>query len=72
MSTSERSVDLDKPFRFEGLHFKRWKQKMLFYLTIKKRAYVLTSEKPVLPKDDEEANDDLLNDIEYWEEDDVA
>ena len=45
---------------------------MFFYLTKKKIAYVLTSEKPLLPNNDEEANDDFLNDIEYWEEDDVA
>ena len=36
------------------MHFKRWKQKCLF----------------ILPKEDEEANDELLKDIEYWEEDD--
>ncbi|KAL5831729.1 hypothetical protein ACOSQ4_017083 [Xanthoceras sorbifolium] len=43
------STDLNKPFCFEGIHFKRWRQKMLFFLTIKKVAYVLTTEKPILP-----------------------
>ncbi|ONI14158.1 hypothetical protein PRUPE_4G265600 [Prunus persica] len=38
--------DLNKPSKFEGLHFKRWRQKMLFYLTTKKLAFVCTSVKP--------------------------
>ncbi|KAL5756461.1 hypothetical protein ACOSQ2_021207 [Xanthoceras sorbifolium] len=42
------SIDLNKPFCFEGIHFKRWRQKILFFLTIKKVAYVLTTEKPIL------------------------
>ncbi|KAL5857516.1 hypothetical protein ACOSQ3_004974 [Xanthoceras sorbifolium] len=42
------STDLNKPFHFEGIHFKRWRQKMLFFLTIKKVAYILTTEKSIL------------------------
>ncbi|GKA97760.1 retrovirus-related pol polyprotein from transposon TNT 1-94 [Tanacetum coccineum] len=40
-------ADINKPFRFEGVHFKRWKQKM-FFLTMKKVASALTSQKPVV------------------------
>lgn len=32
------NTDINKPFRFEGLHFKRWKQKMSFFLTTQKLA----------------------------------
>ncbi|ONI21421.1 hypothetical protein PRUPE_2G065000 [Prunus persica] len=38
--------DPNKPSKFEGLHFKRWRQKMLFYPTTKKLASVCTSDKP--------------------------
>ncbi|PNX85361.1 hypothetical protein L195_g041429, partial [Trifolium pratense] len=31
----------EKPFKFEGLHFKRWQQKMYFFLTLKKVVNVL-------------------------------
>ncbi|GKF07809.1 hypothetical protein Tco_0042033 [Tanacetum coccineum] len=52
MSTDEVSgvvvADINKPFRFEGVHLKRWKHKMLFFLTMKKVAFALTSQKPVV------------------------
>jgi hypothetical protein len=35
--------ETEKPFKFEGLHFNRWQQKMLFFLTLKKVAKVLTT-----------------------------
>ncbi|XP_062079740.1 uncharacterized protein LOC133784392 [Humulus lupulus] len=69
------SVDINKPFRFEGLHFKRWKQKMLFYLTMKKVAFVLTALKPVVPeastdKDNQTEREKQQKDLDSWVEND--
>jgi hypothetical protein len=39
----------ERPFRFEGLHYKRWQQKMYFFLTLKKVVYVLNESMPIAP-----------------------
>ncbi|KAB2606518.1 hypothetical protein D8674_006235 [Pyrus ussuriensis x Pyrus communis] len=39
------TLDLNKPSKFEGLHFKRWRQKMLVFLTTKKLASFCTTTK---------------------------
>jgi hypothetical protein len=43
------AVGTEKPFKFEGLHFKRWEQKMFFFLTLKKVVHVLTEDMPEIP-----------------------
>ena len=42
------SIAGERPFKFEGLHFKRWQQKMFFYLTLKKVVHVLNEDIPVV------------------------
>ena len=49
ITVSRTTVDFNKPFKFHGIHFKRWQTKMLFFLTTKKVAYVLKKDIPVIP-----------------------
>jgi len=58
--------DYNKPFWFEGNHFKRWQQKMQFFLTTKKVVNVLKDLIPAVletgeqPEKDKKAKEILL------------
>ncbi|XP_050918537.1 uncharacterized protein LOC127135964 [Lathyrus oleraceus] len=47
IGTTAAAAVSDKPFKFEGFHFKHWQVKMKIFLTLKKAAHVLTKDIPV-------------------------
>ena len=72
MFNSFRVGDLNKPFRFCGVNFKRWRQKTLFYLTLLNVAYVLTKKKPKKKKSEQLTEEELFQhekDVKKWDKD---
>ncbi|XP_062114213.1 uncharacterized protein LOC133825265 [Humulus lupulus] len=73
MTTDDNTgvVDINKPFRFEGNHFKRWKQKMLFFFRMKNVNFALTTDKPTVSENAEnDEKDKQTNGLEAWVEND--
>ena len=61
-------ADHNKPFKFEGLHFKRWKQKMFFYLKLMKLHMIVSATKPEEvdpPTEDSQKNADKWTDDDF-------
>ncbi|KAG7552374.1 Zinc finger CCHC-type [Arabidopsis thaliana x Arabidopsis arenosa] len=56
---------IEKPFVFKGVDFKRWQQKMMFYLTTLNLAQCLTSEAPELPVEGD-IPDEVIKASEAW------
>ena len=70
MSNSSGAGDLNKPFHFHGVNFKRWRQKTLFYLTLFNVAYVLTEKKPKKKKSEQLTEEELSQhekDVKKWD-----
>ncbi|XP_052206984.1 uncharacterized protein LOC127811292 [Diospyros lotus] len=57
-----------KPEKFNGLNFKRWQQKMLFYLTTMDLARFLTEDAPKLKEDETEML--VINTVDTWKHSD--
>nr|XP_015888322.2 uncharacterized protein LOC107423301 [Ziziphus jujuba var. spinosa] len=53
----------DRPDKFNGAHFKRWQQKMLFYLTALNLARFLIQD---MPPSNEESDKETLMAVDAW------
>ena len=58
----------EKPNKFSGLNFKRWRQRMLFYLTTLDPARFLTEDALKLKED--ESDIQVINAIDAWKHSD--
>ena len=58
----------EKPEKFSGLNFKRWQQKMLFYLTTLNLARFLTEDAPKLKEDEHDIQ--VISAIDAWKHSD--
>ncbi|XP_050151611.1 uncharacterized protein LOC126626348 [Malus sylvestris] len=56
---------VEKPEKFKGVDFKRWQQKMLFYLTTLNLSHVIISESPKAPEEGD-IPAEILQAIEAW------
>ncbi|XP_042051437.1 uncharacterized protein LOC121796710 [Salvia splendens] len=56
VSTSRVMAQAEKPEKFKGSEFKRWQQKMLFYLTTLGVANFLKEDAPTVPKEETDFN----------------
>ncbi|CAN6700885.1 unnamed protein product [Malus baccata var. baccata] len=56
---------VEKPEKFKGVDFKRWQQKMLFYLTTLNLSHVITSKAPKAPEEGD-IPAEILQAIEAW------
>ncbi|PRQ52113.1 putative RNA-directed DNA polymerase [Rosa chinensis] len=64
VSVNGVKTHVEKPEKFKGVDFKRWQQKMLFYLTTLNLAHVVKEEVPKAEGDDVTA--EQLNAIDAW------
>ena len=58
----------EKPEKFSGLNFKRWQQKMLFYLTTLNLARFVTKEAPKLKEDEPDIQ--VISVVDAWKHSD--
>ena len=54
----------EKPEKFNGLNFKRWQQKTLFYLTTLNLATILTKKTPKLKEDERDIQ--VISVVDTW------